>query len=107
MGLKGSAASTAERSTAFPSLIPATKGNNEAFKWLESPEIHWKGRMVFDGRLVRMDGGVVDIKSRVQTDEETIWHVHGVGREIASGIGLTRLRLLGLPRQKQRLLRFD
>lgn len=67
--------------TSFPSLIPSSKSNNDSFQWLEAPEIRWSGKMVFNGQIVRMDGGV-DIKTRVQTDQETVWHIHGVAREM-------------------------
>jgi hypothetical protein len=45
-------------------------------RWIDAPRCRWKGRMLFDGKVARMDGGV-DFFGRVQTNPETIWHLDG------------------------------
>ncbi len=59
-----------------PGFIPSNGNANSSVTWIEPPEIRWQGRMDFDGRVVRMDGGVV-LNGRVQTDTETVWHLAG------------------------------
>jgi hypothetical protein len=64
-----------------PGFIPSNGDRNDSVQWIEAPEIRWQGRMVFDGRVVRMDGGV-KLSGRVQTDEETVWHLAGSSSEM-------------------------
>lgn len=45
-------------------------------RWIDAPRCRWQGRMMFDGRVARMDGGV-DFFGRVQTNAETVWHLDG------------------------------
>ncbi len=64
-----------------PGLIPSRSSSNPSVEWIEAPEILWQGRMVFDGRTVKMDGGV-KLNGRMKTDPETIWHLQGVSKEM-------------------------
>ena len=64
-----------------PGLIPSRNSSNPSIEWIEAPEIRWQGRMVFDGRIVKMDGGV-KLNGKMKTDPETIWHIQGVSREM-------------------------
>jgi hypothetical protein len=63
-----------------PQLLPGV-GTPNRESWIEPPEVAWNGRMVFDGRVARMDGGV-QITGRVQTDIDTIWHLMGNASEM-------------------------
>jgi hypothetical protein len=47
-----------------------------SMRWIDAPRCRWQGRMMFDGRVARMDGGV-DFFGRVQTNAETVWHLDG------------------------------
>lgn len=56
------------------SANPATAPSN--MRWIDAPRCSWRGRMMFDGRVARMDGGV-DFFGRVQTNANTVWHLDG------------------------------
>ncbi len=64
-----------------PGLIPSRGKSDQSIEWIEAPEIRWQGRMVFDSRVVRMDGGV-KLNGRLQTDADTIWHLEGRANEM-------------------------
>ncbi len=53
-----------------------TTNTNSMMRWLEAPRCRWQGRMMFDGKVARMDGGV-DFFGRVQTNPDTVWHLEG------------------------------
>ncbi len=63
-----------------PQLLPGV-GSASRENWIEPPEVAWNGRMVFDGRVARMDGGV-QLTGRVQTEIDTIWHLMGNASEM-------------------------
>ena len=64
-----------------PGLIASRQHPTADVEWIEPPEIDWQGKMLFDGRTARMDGGV-RLTGRVKTDAETIWHLDGRAREL-------------------------
>jgi len=70
----------ASTSSTAPQLL-SSGTNSGGETWLEPPEVAWNGRMVFDGRVARMDGGV-QITGRVQTEVDTIWHLMGNASEM-------------------------
>ncbi len=49
--------------------------------WIQAPEVKWKGRMVFDGRTARMDGGI-QITGRMATQDDSVWHLDGRSQEL-------------------------
>jgi hypothetical protein len=69
----------------FPGLMVSPSRSDPlkatAGHWVEPPRIEWQGRMVFDGRTARMDGGV-SIDGRLQSQPDTIWHFAGRAREL-------------------------
>jgi hypothetical protein len=61
-------------------------------RWIEAPRCRWQGRMMFDGKVARMDGGV-DFFGRVQTNADTVWHIEGS----SSMLEITLNQMLGEP----------
>ncbi|MDZ4851270.1 MAG: hypothetical protein SGI77_18430 [Pirellulaceae bacterium] len=64
-----------------PGLMPSRDNSKSTIEWIEAPEVQWQGRMVFDGRVARMDGGV-KLNARMRTDPETLWRIEGKAREL-------------------------
>lgn len=44
--------------------------------WFEPPHCTWKGRMLFDGRTVRIEGDI-DFDGAMAIDQDQFWWIHG------------------------------
>ncbi len=57
-------------------LATSQTGSNGTIDWFEPPHCTWKGRMLFDGRIVRIEGDI-DFDGAMAIDRDQFWWIHG------------------------------
>ncbi len=63
------------------SASTSTSKSASNIEWIEPIRIEWKGQLLFNGRVARVDGGV-RLRGRAKTTEDTIWHMEGNAQEL-------------------------
>ncbi len=51
-------------------------------RWLDSPSCSWKGRLQFDGRLIRIQGDI-EMNGTVSLEPNRMWIVNGTSQQMA------------------------
>ncbi|MEZ6151648.1 MAG: hypothetical protein R3C09_16180 [Pirellulaceae bacterium] len=57
-------------------LAASQPSSTGTIDWFEPPHCTWKGRMLFDGRIVRIEGDI-DFDGAMAIDHDQFWWIHG------------------------------
>lgn len=76
-------------------LAASQPSSNGTVDWFEPPHCTWKGRMLFDGRIVRIEGDI-DFDGAMAINQDQFWWIHGksdvLQLELSEAVNLDELK---------------